>query len=92
MTLISVVTRTIVNQSSALLPGHGLHNSIKGLHKKVVDIICFLWYILYRKRKEIKKMFPIYLILVAVGVVFFSAGYIGQIVDELIEEKNRRNR
>jgi hypothetical protein len=37
-------------------------------------------------------MFPIYLILVAVGVVLFSAGYIGQIVDELIEEKNRRNR
>ena len=37
-------------------------------------------------------MFPIYLILVAVGVVFLSAGYIGQIVDELIEEKNRRNR
>ena len=36
-------------------------------------------------------MFPIYLILVAVGVVLFSAGYIGQIVDELIEEKNRRN-
>lgn len=37
-------------------------------------------------------MFPIYLIFVAVGVVLFSAGYIGQIVDELIEEKNRRNR
>ena len=37
-------------------------------------------------------MFPIYLILVAVGVVLFSGGYIGQIVDELIEEKNRRNR
>lgn len=37
-------------------------------------------------------MFPIYLILVAVGVVLFSAGYIGQIIDELIEEKNRRNR
>jgi len=37
-------------------------------------------------------MFPIYLILVAVGVVLLSAGYIGQIVDELIEEKNRRNR
>lgn len=37
-------------------------------------------------------MFPIYLILVAVGVVLFSAGYIGQIVDELIEEKNRHNR
>ncbi len=36
-------------------------------------------------------MFPIYLILVAVGVVLFSAGYIGQIVDELIEEKNRRD-
>jgi hypothetical protein len=36
-------------------------------------------------------MFPIYLILVAVGVVLFSAGYIGQIIDELIEEKNRRN-
>ena len=37
-------------------------------------------------------MFPMYLILVAVGVVLFSMGYIGQIVDELIEEKNRRNR
>jgi hypothetical protein len=37
-------------------------------------------------------MFPIYLILVAVGVVLLSAGYIGQIIDELIEEKNRRNR
>lgn len=36
-------------------------------------------------------MFPIYLILVAVGVVLFSMGYIGQIVDELIEEKNKRN-
>lgn len=37
-------------------------------------------------------MFPIYLIFVAVGVVLFFAGYIGQIVDELIEERNRRNR
>lgn len=37
-------------------------------------------------------MFPIYLIFVAIGVILFSVGYIGQIIDELIEEKNRRNR
>ncbi len=37
-------------------------------------------------------MFPIYLIFVAVGVVLFSVGYVGQIVDELVSQKHKKDR
>ena len=33
-----------------------------------------------------KKMYPIYLILVTIGVILFTFGYIGDIVEELVSK------